>query len=238
MMGQNLNAPIDARPDAAATQPAYATPAYRSTALRAPHAALVSFPGSRTESTGPRFNREQFPPLADLSRVDGHDAQGQRVIVAGSVTDENGRPVPDAMIELWQANAAGRYRHPGDRHDAPLDPHFHGAGRVFTDAGGEYRFLTVRPGSYPWRNHANAWRPSHIHFSLFGRGFAERLITQMYFEGDPLLALDPIFNSVLDRNARERLVGRFTMGLTEPEWAHGYRFDIVLRGQRATPMEG
>ncbi len=236
-MGQSLDAPHAASPDAAATQPAYATQAYRSTALRAPHLALVPFPGSRTELTGPRFSRERFPPLADLSRIGGEDAQGQRIIVAGCVTNESGQPVPDTMIELWQANAAGRYRHPGDQHDAPLDPHFHGAGRVFTDAGGQYRCLTIRPGSYPWRNHANAWRPSHIHFSLFGRGFAERLITQMYFEGDPLLTLDPIFSSVPDREARERLVGRFTMGLTEPDWAHGYRFDIVLRGKCATPME-
>ncbi|MGH7067245.1 MAG: protocatechuate 3,4-dioxygenase subunit beta [Acetobacteraceae bacterium] len=237
-MGQSLETPADASLRAAASQPAYATPAYRSTARRAPRAALVAFPGSLTEATGPRFTPERFPPLADLSRQDGHDAQGQRIIVAGSVTDENGRPVPDTMIELWQANAAGRYRHPVDQHDAPLDPYFLGAGRVFTDGGGQYQFLTIRPGSYPWRNHSNAWRPSHIHFSLFGRGFAERLITQMYFEGDPLLALDPIFHAVPNRDARERLVARFTIGLTQAEWAQGYRFDIVLRGRGATPMEG
>ncbi|MGH7103753.1 MAG: protocatechuate 3,4-dioxygenase subunit beta [Acetobacteraceae bacterium] len=237
-MDQSPETPAGARPDAAATQPAYVTPAYRSTALRAPFAELVAFPGSPTVSTGPRFTRERFPPLTDLSRQNGHDAQGQRIVVVGSVTDESGRPVPDTMIEIWQANAAGRYHHPLDQHDAPLDPYFHGAGRVFADAGGQYRLLTIRPGSYPWRNHTNAWRPSHIHVSLFGRGFAERLITQIYFEGDPLLALDPIFHSVPDRDARERLVARFAIGLTEPEWAHGYRFDIVLRGRRATPMEG
>ncbi len=219
------------------TQPAYATPAYRSTTLRAPFSTPVSFPGSLTETTGPRFTPDRFPPIADLSRTDGHDAQGQRVIVAGTVSDEDGRPVPHTMIELWQANAAGRYRHAIDAHDAPLDPHFHGAGRVFADADGQYRFLTVRPGSYPWRNHHNAWRPSHIHFSLFGPAFAQRLITQMYFEGDPLLAFDPIFHSVPDAQARDRLVARFTSDLTEPEWALGYRFDIVLRGRAATPME-
>ncbi len=236
-MGQNLAAGIGFRPLQAGTQPAYATPTYRSTALRAPFSAPISFPGSLTETTGPRFTPERFPPLTDLSRVEGHDAQGQRIIVAGTVTDEDGKPVPHTMIELWQANAAGRYRHPVDRHDAPLDPWFHGAGRVFTDAGGRYRFVSVRPGSYPWRNHKNAWRPSHIHFSLFGPGFAQRLITQMYFEGDPLLALDPIFHSVPDAQARERLVARLAIDLTEPEWALGYRFDIVLRGRGATPME-
>jgi protocatechuate 3,4-dioxygenase, beta subunit len=223
------------------SQPAYDTPGYRSTGLRAPLRALVPFADGITEARGPRFSPAHFPPLADLTRVGGGEAPqgealGQRIIVAGRVSDEDGRAVSGAMIELWQANAAGRYHHPSDQHDAPLDPNFRGAGRVFTDPRGEYRFVSVRPGSYPWRNHENAWRPSHIHFSLFGPGFAQRLITQMYFEGDPLLAFDPIFHSVPDEAARTLLVARFALGLTEPEWAHGYRFDIVLGGRRATPM--
>jgi protocatechuate 3,4-dioxygenase, beta subunit len=237
-MSESQAEPVRFRPPAAGTQPAYDAPAYRSSGLRAPLQAPVCFPAGITETTGPCFSPAQFPPVEDLSRHDGGDAQGQRIIVAGTVTDENGRAVPHTLIEIWQANAAGRYRHPVDRHDAPLDPHFHGAGRVFTDAAGGYRFVSIRPGSYPWHNHENAWRPSHIHFSLFGTGFAQRLITQMYFEGDPLLPLDPIFHSVPDRIARDRLVARFDIGLTRPEWAHGYRFDIVLRGHGATPMEG
>jgi protocatechuate 3,4-dioxygenase beta subunit len=162
---------------------------------------------------------------------------GERIIVAGRVTDEDGRPIPNTMIEIWQANASGRYHHDRDQHDAPLDAHFVGSGRVFTDSDGAYQFVTIKPGAYPWRNHANAWRPNHIHYSLFGPGFATRLITQMYFPGDPLLALDPIFHCVPDQAARERLVASFELGLTKPEWALGYRFDIVLRGRGATPFE-
>jgi len=141
------------------------------------------------------------------------------------------------MIEIWQANAAGRYAHPGDQHDAPLDPHFHGGGRVFTDADGWYQFTTIKPGAYPWRNHDNAWRPNHIHYSLFGTGFGSRVITQMYFPGDPLLALDPIYLATPDPDARERLVAQFDLNVTAPEWALGYRFDFVLRGRNATPTE-
>jgi protocatechuate 3,4-dioxygenase beta subunit len=140
------------------------------------------------------------------------------------------------MIEIWQCNATGRYDHPGDQHNAPLDPNFHGDGRVFTDADGRYKFLTVRPGAYPWPNHKNAWRPSHIHFSYFGPAFATRLVTQMYFPGDPLLALDPIFHAVPDEAARNRLVANFDLDITEPDWALGFRFDVVLRGRAATPM--
>ncbi len=235
-MEESEGAEMRLRPPAPGSQPRYDTPAYRTTALRAPLHAPVPFADGITEARGPRFSSALFPAIADLTRAEGGEAQGQRIIVAGRVSEENGRAVPGAMIEIWQANAAGRYHHPTDRHDAPLDPHFRGAGRVFSDARGEYRFVTVRPGSYPWRNHENAWRPSHIHFSLFGPGFAQRLITQMYFEGDPLLPFDPIFHSVPDRAARERLVARFEIGLTEPERAHGYRFDIVLRGRGATPM--
>ncbi len=161
---------------------------------------------------------------------------GQRIIVAGRVLDEDDRPVPNTLIEVWQANAAGRYAHKVDRWDAPLDANFTGAGRTLSDAEGRYRFITIRPGAYPWRNHDNAWRPAHIHFSLFGQAFATRLVTQMYFPGDPLLAFDPIFNSVPD-GARHRMVSVYDLSLTTPEWALGYQFDIVLRGRAATPME-
>lgn len=162
---------------------------------------------------------------------------GERIIVEGAVRDEDGRPVPSTMIEIWQANAAGRYPHERDRHDAPLDPHFRGTGRVFTDAAGRYRFTTIKPGAYPWQNHHNAWRPNHIHYSLFGPGFATRLVTQMYFPGDPLLPLDPVFNSVPDASARDRLIARFDLDVTQPDHALGYRFDLVLRGRGATPFE-
>lgn len=225
------------RAHAPGTHPANDTPAYGSTHKRHPTRPPIKFAHTLTESTGPRFAAAQFPPLADLSVVNGKAAAGERIIVAGLVIDEDGKPVPRTIIEIWQANAAGRYAHPGDQHDAPLDAHFHGAGRVFTDAEGRYRFVTIKPGAYPWRNHPNAWRPNHIHYSLFGPGFATRLITQMYFPGDPLLALDPIFNSVPDAAARERMISRFDIELTAPEWALGYRFDFVLRGRDATPME-
>ena len=161
----------------------------------------------------------------------------ERIVVAGQVVDEDGCGVPDAMVEIWQANAAGRYRHSRDNHPAPLDPNFLGSGRVLTDGGGNYRFVTIKPGAYPWRNHHNAWRPAHIHFSLFGPALVSRLVTQMYFPNDPLIPLDPIINSIPDAAARERLVSSFDLSLTEPECALGYRFDIVLRGRRATPFE-
>jgi protocatechuate 3,4-dioxygenase beta subunit len=157
--------------------------------------------------------------------------------VAGRVLDSGGRPVPDTLIEIWQTNAGGRYRHWHEHHPAPLDPNFGGLGRCITDAGGRYRFITIQPGSYPWGNHHNAWRPAHIHFSLFGRAFTQRLITQMYFPGDPLIPLDPILNSVPDEKARQRLVANFDLELTQPEWALGYNWDIVLRGRDATVFE-
>jgi protocatechuate 3,4-dioxygenase beta subunit len=153
------------------------------------------------------------------------------------VIDEDGRAVPNTLVELWQCNAAGRYIHAKDDHPAPLDPNFTGAGRTMTDAEGRYRFLTIKPGAYPWRNHANAWRPAHIHFSLFGTSFLSRLVTQMYFPNDPLFPYDPILQSIPDARARDRLVSRFDIDLTEPEWALGYRFDIVLRGRDSTPFE-
>jgi protocatechuate 3,4-dioxygenase beta subunit len=162
---------------------------------------------------------------------------GERIIVSGRVLDENGRAVPHTLVEIWQANAAGRYIHRGDQHPAPIDPNFTGAGRAMTDAEGRYKFVSVKPGAYPWRNHPNAWRPAHIHFSLFGPSFVTRLITQMYFPGDPLIPLDPIYNSVPDKKAAERMISRFDLETTVPEWGLGFRFDIVLRGREATPME-
>lgn len=210
------------------------SPAYASTAKRAPRNPALRIPHTLSELTGPRF--DSTPALsADLTRFDGGAAVGERIIVAGRVLDDDRRPIPHAFIELWQANAAGRYAHPADQHDAPLDPHFSGVARILTGDNGEYRFVTIKPGAYPWRNHPNAWRPRHIHFSLFGPGFAARLVTQMYFPGDPLLALDPIFNSIADAAARARLVSRFELDTTVAEYALGYQFDIVLRGREATP---
>lgn len=225
-------------PPPSGTHPEYAVANYGSTARRAPYQPLVAVEPT-LERTGPRFPSVRHAAAADLTRADGAAAcaLGERILVAGKVTDERGRPVRGAMIELWQANAAGRYHHPADTHDAPLDPHFHGAGRVFTDDDGHYRFLTIKPGAYPWRNHPNAWRPAHIHFSLFGPSWGARLVTQMYFPGDPLLALDPIYQSISDEAARARLVADFDLALTQPERALGYRFDVVLRGLFATPFE-
>jgi protocatechuate 3,4-dioxygenase, beta subunit len=231
-----MNAPF--RAYAPGTQPPYDVPAYRSTARRHPTRGLHALPHSATETTGPRFSSRRFPSTADLTKMNGESAQGQRIIVAGTITDEDGWPVPHTMVEIWQANAAGRYHHPIDTHDAPLDANFTGAGRVFTDDDGRFRFMTIHPGAYPWPNHANAWRPSHIHFSFFGPAFATRLITQMYFPGDPLLAYDPIFHGIPDEAARNRLIATFDLTLTEPDWALGYRFDVVLRGRAATPMAG
>ena len=175
-------------------------------------------------------------PWPDGGRMRHESASGTPIRLVIRVHDGQGAPVDDGLVEVWQANAQGRYAHARDNHPAPLDPNFTGAGRVVTDADGRYRFTTVKPGAYPWRNHPNAWRPAHIHFSLFGPSFATRLITQMFFPGDPLFPLDPVFNSVPDPKARERLVAQFDIDLTEPEWALGYRFDIVLRGRAATPM--
>jgi protocatechuate 3,4-dioxygenase, beta subunit len=182
------------------------------------------------ERMGPRDN--------DLTRQHGGEPLGERIIVTGRVLDGDGRPVRNALVEIWQCNAAGRYIHQVDQHPAPLDPNFSGAGRALTDDEGRYRFITIKPGAYPWRNHHNAWRPNHIHFSFFGSGFAQRLVTQMYFPGDPLLELDPVFLSVPDEGARNHLVCKLDMTVTEPEWALGYRWDVALRGREATPMGG
>jgi protocatechuate 3,4-dioxygenase, beta subunit len=174
---------------------------------------------------------EDAVPAGDADLTTGHGGEplGERIIVTGRVLEEDGRPVGGALLEIWQANAAGRYRHEVDRHQAPLDPNFTGAGRTLTDAEGRYRFVTVKPGAYPWQNHPNAWRPAHIHFSVFGRAFTQRLVTQMYFPGDPLFAYDPIFQSVRDPQARELLVSTFDLETTVPEWALAYRWDVVLR---------
>jgi protocatechuate 3,4-dioxygenase beta subunit len=218
--------------------PAPDTPAYRATALRHPRQPLVVVPQTLTEVTGPVFGHDSVGPLDhDLTRQHAGEPAGQRIVIEGRVLDEGGRPVPHTLVELWQANAAGRYAHRHDHWPAPLDPNFSGGGRTLTDAEGRYRFVTIRPGAYPWGNHYNAWRPAHIHFSLFGPAFLTRLVTQMYFPGDPLLALDPIFNAVPDARARERLIAAFDLSLTEPSFALGYRFDLVLRGRAATPME-
>ena len=223
-----------------AGQPAYIAPDYKSTLLRGPAKPLIPLKQTLSEQTGPVFGAESVTGHdADLTRNGRRNGEplGERIIVAGRVLDEDGRPIPSTLLEIWQANAAGRYIHHTDRHDAPIDPNFFGGGRCATDASGQYRFMTVKPGAYPWPNHHNAWRPSHIHFSLFGAGFAARLVTQMYFPGDPLLDLDPIFLAT-PAATRALLVADFTLDLTEPGHALGYRFDIVLRGAAATPMEG
>jgi protocatechuate 3,4-dioxygenase beta subunit len=213
-------------------------PDYRSTASRAPDAPPVLLPQNLTEVTSPLLDRRRVSELdADLTRQHDEEPLGQRIIVHGRVLDTDGRPVPDTLLEIWQANAAGRYRHPADRWRAPLDPNFTGAGRTITSSQGHYRFVTIRPGAYPWGNHHNAWRPAHIHFSLLGRAFAQRLVTQMYFPDDPLLALDPIYRSVPDERGRQRLVSRFDLEATLPDWAPAFCFDIVLRGRAATPFE-
>jgi protocatechuate 3,4-dioxygenase beta subunit len=220
------------------TQPPYRYPDYGSTVKRSPNRAPLRFEHTLSEITGPSFtDRWAGPDAVDLTRQHQGEPLGERIIVEGRVLDEDGRPVPGTLVELWQCNAAGRYHHPVDQHDAPLDPNFTGVGQMVTGADGTYRFLTIKPGAYPWRNTPNAWRPAHIHFGVFGGGFVTRLITQMYFPGDPLLALDPIFQSTADAAARERLVSHYDPELSEAEWALGYRFDMVLRGRAATPAD-
>jgi protocatechuate 3,4-dioxygenase, beta subunit len=219
----------------------YLHPEYRSTALRSPSRPLIALPHTLSEVTGPVFGHSALAPLdSDLvinGAKAGGEALGQRINVGGRVLDENGRPVAETLIEIWQANACGRYIHPNDPYTGPLDPNFFGAGRAVTDAEGRYRFRTIRPGAYPWGNHHNAWRPAHIHFSLFGPSFVTRLVTQMYFPDDPLFPYDPIFNACPDPAARQRMVSTFDFDLTEPNNALGFRFDIVLRGPNATPRE-
>jgi protocatechuate 3,4-dioxygenase, beta subunit len=217
---------------------AYASPEYRSTRLRAPGRSLLVLPSALADTSGPAFGHGTVGEYEnDLTRQHDGEPLGERINVSGTVVDRDGRPIRNALIEIWQANSAGRYIHAVDRHPAPLDPNFTGAGRCMTDDQGRYRFVTIKPGAYPWGNHPNAWRPAHIHLSLFGRAFTDRLVTQMYFPGDPLFAYDPIFQSVRDPRARERLISSFDLETTEPEWALGYRFDIVLGGSDATPIE-
>lgn len=220
------------------SQPCLLYAPYKATARRAPSQPLVFLPHTLSEITGPVYGRQDLAENDnDLTRQHAGEPLGERIIVSGRVLDSNGRAVPNALIEIWQANSAGRYRHAQDNHPAPLDPNFSGSGRTLTDADGAYRFVTIKPGPYPWLNHYNAWRPAHIHLSIFGVAFITRLVTQMYFPGDPLFALDPIFQSVPDERARQRMISRFDLETTQPEWATGYRFDIVLRGPEATPFE-
>jgi protocatechuate 3,4-dioxygenase beta subunit len=212
-------------------------PAYRSTALRAPRQPLLVIPQRLTEVTGPLLGAERVIAAdADLTTQHAGEPIGERIILTGRVLDGDGRAIPGTLVEIWQANAAGRYRHQADQHPAPLDPNFTGAGRCLTDSQGRYRFVTIKPGAYPWQNHHNAWRAQHIHFSLFGHAFTQRLITQMFFPSDALYFQDPIFNSVPEA-ARERMIARFDLDHTEPEWALAYTWDIVLRGHGAAVFE-
>jgi protocatechuate 3,4-dioxygenase, beta subunit len=221
-----------------ASHPRYIEPAYRSTPLRGPTKPLIPLRQTLSELTGPVYGHDSIGPLdADLTRngVKTAEPLGERIVVTGRVMDEDGRGLPNTLVEIWQANSSGRYIHVVDQHPAPLDPNFFGGGRCITDAEGCYRFYTIKPGAYPWGNHHNAWRPQHIHLSLFGPSFVTRLVTQMYFPGDPLFQFDPIFQSAPPA-ARERMVAKFSIETTEPEFALGYVFDIVLRGRNATRM--
>jgi protocatechuate 3,4-dioxygenase beta subunit len=226
----------NARPDE--PQPRLDYPPYRSSLLRHPTKALCPADPEAAELVAPVFGHSDVAPVeADLTIQGAGDPIGERMVVTGQVLDGEGRPVRGQLVEIWQANAAGRYVHQRDQHPAPLDPHFIGTGRCLTDDEGRYRFVTIKPGPYPWRNHHNAWRPAHIHFSLFGTDFTERLVTQMYFPGDPLFPLDPIYQSITDPRARERLLATYDHELSEHEWQLGYRWDVVLTGGSSTPME-
>lgn len=219
------------------SHPPYAYDAYRSTAKRGPRQPLVPLAAALGELRQPVYGHDCVGPWDhDLTRNARRNGEpiGERMVLAGRVLDDRGRPVPHTLIEIWQANAAGRYVHKQDQHDAPLDPNFLGAGRCMTDDQGRYRFITIKPGAYPWGNHPNAWRPQHIHLSLFGQHFASRLVTQMYFPGDPLLQYDPMITGT-PAHARSRLVADFSLDLTVEGIALGYQFDIVLRGQGGRP---
>ncbi|MEU0791255.1 protocatechuate 3,4-dioxygenase subunit beta [Amycolatopsis sp. NPDC005961] len=224
--------------DPEGTHPPLGYPGYRSTALRHPKQDLVLLPQMLTEVTGPLLGPGRLGELDnDLTRQHAGEPQGQRIIVTGRLLDGEGRPVRDSLVEIWQANAGGRYRHTGDRWPSPLDPNFDGVGRALTDSDGRYTFTTIKPGAYPWKNHDNAWRPAHIHFSVFGSAFTQRLVTQMYFPDDPLFSQDPIFNSIPDEKARQRMISRYDHEITQSEWALGFQFDIVLRGRDASVFE-
>ena len=232
-----MTTPSGYKREASGIHPPYEHRAYASTHKRAPRHEPIRIQHTLSEITGPRFSPDIVGAGdADLTRFACGEALGERIVVTGRLLDEDGRAIPQSLIEIWQANAAGRYAHDSDQHEAPLDPHFSGIGRVITDGDGAYRFTTVKPGAYPWRNHYNAWRPQHIHFSLFGPSFATRLITQMYFPGDPLLAIDPVYQSIPDAKARERLICTQHLQTGIEMIALGYRFDIVLAGAASTPM--
>jgi protocatechuate 3,4-dioxygenase beta subunit len=210
-------------------------PGYRSTRWRAPDRPLVTLPEELHSLRGPVFGEDALTEFDnDLTRQHDGEPLGERITVSGRLVDEDGRPIRGALVEVWQANAAGRYRHEVDQHPAPLDPNFSGGGRVLTDRDGRYTFTTIKPGPYPWGNHPNAWRPAHIHFSIFGRAFTQRLVTQMYFPGDPLFEYDPIFNSVRDPKSRELLISRFDLETSVPDFSLAYEWDIVMR---RTPFE-
>ncbi|MEV6906254.1 protocatechuate 3,4-dioxygenase subunit beta [Amycolatopsis sp. NPDC051071] len=226
------------RRDPEGTHPPLDYAGYRSTALRHPQEPLIVLPQLLTEVTGPALGQGRIGEFDnDLTKGHAGEPQGQRIIVTGRLLDGDGRPIRDSLVEIWQANAGGRYQHTGDRWPSPLDPNFDGAGRTLTDGEGRYTFTTIKPGAYPWKNHDNAWRPAHIHFSLFGSAFTQRLVTQMYFPEDPLFSQDPIFNSIPDEKARQRMIARFDLDRTEPEWALAFQFDIVVRGREASVFE-
>ena len=213
-------------------------PPYRSSVLRHPTKNPRLVDPETIELFSPAFGQRDVAAVeSDLTVQHAGEPLGERIVVSGRVLDGEGRPVRNQLVEVWQANASGRYIHQRDQHPAPLDPNFTGAGRCLTDDDGGYSFTTIKPGAYPWKNHVNAWRPAHIHFSLFGTAFTQRLVTQMYFPGDPLFPLDPIYQSIPDAAARERLVAAYDHALSSPEWSLGYRWDIVLTGPRATWIE-
>lgn len=224
-----------------AWQPAALTPQYKTSLKRSPTHALLSLNNTISEMTGPTFNHNMIGELDnDLILNYANEGElpvGERIIVQGRVLDENARPVPGVLLEFWQANASGRYRHKKDGYLAALDPNFGGCGRTISAADGTYSFRTIKPGPYPWPNGVNDWRPSHIHFSLFGSGFAQRLITQMYFEGDPLIWKCPIVSTIPDKGGIEQLIAHIDMNATVPMDSIAYRFDIVLRGRRSTMFE-
>ena len=227
-----------ARGERAAAHPPRDFAPYRSTALRHPTHALVRADPEEIELFSPAFGHSDVAiDESDLTIQHSGEPLGERIVVTGRVLDGDGRPVRNQLVEVWQANSSGRYVHKRDQHPAPLDPNFTGVGRLITGDDGSYRLTTVKPGAYPWKNHRNAWRPAHIHFSLFGSAFTQRLVTQMYFPGDPLFALDPIYQSIVDPEARERLVASYDHDASEPEWSLGYRWDVVLTGPKSTWME-
>ena len=230
--------PTPYRRDGLEAHPVRDFPDYRSTRLRHPKAPLVPLAEPETELSRPFLGAGPIGPLDDdLTAQHEGEPIGERIVVTGQVRDGNGTPLAGQLVEIWQANAAGRYAQAEDAHPAPLDANFTGVGRCLTDANGQYRFTTIKPGPYPWRNHDKAWRPAHIHFSLFGTAFVSRLITQMYFPGDPLLPYDPVMQSVTDERARRRMIASFDLDATVSEWATGYRWDIVLRGPEQTVFE-